>query len=399
MLRLFLYILAGLLGLTVVGYFTVAAPIADGRFNPKPDGPAAPGSDRAQAVHDTLAVADLHNDLLLWPRDPLDRYDRGHSDVPRLRAGNVALQVFAAVTQVPRGRSYAGTDADAMDQIPYLVAAQRWPVRTWTSRLERARYQARKLRRTVARDDALTLVRTRADLDRALARRADNPDVLGTLLAVEGLHALEGDAANVDTLVADGYRMMSLTHLHDNALGGSSTGLEKGGLTDFGAAVLDRMQAHDVTIDLAHASEAVIDDVLARVDEPVVVSHTGVRGTCDSPRNLSDRHIRAIAEQDGVIGVGVWETAVCGDTPAAAARAMRYVADLVGPEHVALGTDFDGTVSVPFDAAGLPRLTEALLEVGFTPGEVEQVMGGNVVRVLRKTFPPPSEKRPQQMGQ
>jgi microsomal dipeptidase-like Zn-dependent dipeptidase len=386
MLRLLLYVLAGLLGLAVVGYFTVAAPIADGRFNVKPDGPDEPVSERAQAVHDTLMVADLHNDLLLWPRDPLTRYDRGHSDVPRLRDGNVGLQVFAAVTQVPFDRSYQGT-AGGSDQIPYLVAAQRWPPRTWTSRLARARYQARKLRRAVARDEKLTLVRTQADLDRTLARRDTASDVLGTLLAVEGLHALEGEAANADTLVADGYRMMSLTHLHDNALGGSNTGLEKGGLTDFGKKVLDRMQAHDVTVDLAHASEAVIDDVLARTDAPVVVSHTGVRATCDSPRNLSDRHIRAIAEHGGVIGVGVWETAVCGDTPAAAARAMRHVADLVGVEHVALGTDFDGTVSVPFDAAGLPHLTEALLEVGFTPGEVEQILGQNVVRVLRQTLP------------
>jgi len=387
MLRLALYALAGLLGLAVVGYFTVAAPIADARFNVKPTGPATPVSDRAQSVHDTLLVADLHNDLLLWPRDPLERYDRGHTDVPRLREGGVGLQVFAAVTQVPQGRSYAGTDAGAIDQIPYLVAAQRWPVRTWTSRLERALYQARKLHRTVGRDDALTLIRTQADLTRTLARRGDNRDVMGTLLAIEGLHALEGTAANIDTLVDAGYRMMSLTHLHDNALGGSNTGLEKGGLTDFGERVLRRMTEHDVLIDLAHASNALIDDVLARTDAPVVVSHTGVRGTCDSPRNLSDRQIRMIAEQGGVIGVGVWERAVCGETPAATARAMRHVATLVGVEHVALGTDFDGTVSVPFDAAGLPHLTDALLNEGFTPEEIRKIMGGNVVRVLQRTLP------------
>jgi microsomal dipeptidase-like Zn-dependent dipeptidase len=211
--------------------------------------------------------------------------------------------------------------------------------------------------------------------------------VLGTLLAVEGLHALEGDAANVDTLVNAGYHMMSLTHLFDNALGGSSTGLEKGGLTDFGEDVLDRLKEQNVIIDLAHASEALIDDVLARTEEPVVVSHTGVRGTCDSPRNLSDRHIKVIAEQGGVIGVGIWDRAVCGDTPAATARAMRHVADLVGTEHVALGTDFDGTVSVPFDAAGLPHLTDALLDAGFSPKEIRQILSGNVVRVLQETLP------------
>ena len=388
MLRFFLYGLAVLSSLAAVGYFTVAAPIADAWYNTVQDESPYEVSERARAVHDTLMGADLHNDLLLWPRNPLRRYDRGHSDVPRLREGGVGLQVFAAVTQSPMGRSYQGTEADALDQIPFLVAAQRWPLRAWTSRLARARYQARKLRRATARDDRLMLLRTRADLDRMLARRADDPAVMGTLLAVEGLHALEGEVANVDTLVADGYRMMSLTHMFDNALGGASTGIEKGGLTDFGTTVLRRFQAHDVTIDLAHASEALVDDVLARTEGPVVVSHTGVRATCDSPRNLSDRHIRAVAERGGVIGVGLWETAVCGPGVAPTAAAMRHVADLVGTEHVALGTDYDGTVSVPFDATGLSLLTEALLSEGFSPREVEQIMGANVVRVLRRTLPP-----------
>ncbi len=388
MLRLSLYILAGLLVLVLLGYFVGAAPIADARYNTVQAEPPYAPSGRAKALHDTLMVADLHNDLLLWGRDPLERHDRGHTDVPRLREGGMGLQVLAAVTQVPRGRSYEGTSADALDQIPFLAAAQRWPVRTWTSRLERARYQAEKLRRAAARDEGLMLLRSRADLDTLLARRDENRAAMGTLLAVEGLHALEGETAHVDTLADDGYRMMSLTHLHDNALGGSSTGLRHGGLTDFGAAVVDRLAARDVTIDLAHASEALIDDVLARTSGPVVVSHTGVRATCDSPRNLSDRHIEAVAVRGGVIGVGLWETAVCGTGPAATAAAMRYVADRVGVEHVALGTDFDGTVSVPFDATGLPLLTEALLDEGFTPQETEQIMGKNVVRVLRRTLPP-----------
>ena len=388
MLRLFLYGLAGLLGLALLGYFTVAAPIADARYNTaQTEPPYDEASARAEAIHDTLLIADLHNDLLLWPRDPLQRYDRGHTDIPRLREGGVGLQVFAAVTQSPMGRSYQGTEAGALDQIPFLAAAQRWPVATWTSRRARARYQARKLRRATARDDKLMLLRTQADLDLLLARRDDNPAVMGTLLAIEGLHALEGNVANVDTLVADGYRMMSLTHMFDNALGGSSTGIERGGITDFGARVLDRLEARDVTIDLAHASEALIGDVLARTDGPVVVSHTGVRATCESPRNLSDRHIRAVAERGGIIGIGLWKSVVCGSTAAATAEAMRHVADLVGTEHVALGSDYDGTVSVPFDATGLPLLTEALLNEGFAPSEIEQIMGGNVRRVLHRTLP------------
>jgi microsomal dipeptidase-like Zn-dependent dipeptidase len=388
--RIVLCVLAGLLGLAVVGYFTVAAPIADARYNKVRAEPPYDASARAEALHDTLMVADLHNDLLLWPRDPHERHGRGHSDLPRLRTGGVGLQVFAAVTQVPWGQSYQGTAAGS-DQIPYLVAAERWPLRTWTSRLARARYQARKLRRTVARSEGLMLLRTQADLDTLRARREENPTAMGTLLAVEGLHALEGTVANVDTLVADGYRMMSLTHLFDNALGGSSTGIEKGGLTDFGETVLGRLKQKDVTIDLAHASEALIDDVLARTAEPVVVSHTGVDATCPSPRNLSDRHIRAIAGQGGVIGIGLWKKAVCGPTAAATAEAMAHVAGLVGTEHVALGTDYDGTVRAPFEAEGLPLLTEALLEEGFAPEEIEQITGGNVARVLRRTLPSAEE--------
>ena len=291
------------------------------------------------------------------------------------------------VTKVPFGRSYEGTPSDS-DQIAYLVAAQRWPVRTWTSLTDRALYQAEKLHRFADRSDGrLTVVRTADDLDRFLARRAQNSDLVAGLLAVEGLQALEGELARIDMLADAGFRMMGLTHLYDNALGGSSTGLDKGGLTDFGREVVRRLDERGLLIDLAHASEAVIDDVLALTDRPIVVSHTGVRGTCDTPRNLSDRHLRAIAAQDGLIGVGTWPTVVCDTTPAAIARAMRYVADLVGVEHVVLGTDFDGTVKPPFDATGLPQLTEALLDAGFRPSEIRQIMGENAVRFLREALP------------
>jgi microsomal dipeptidase-like Zn-dependent dipeptidase len=291
------------------------------------------------------------------------------------------------VTKVPFGRSYAGTPSDS-DQITYLVAAQRWPMRTWTSLTERALYQAEKLHRFASDSDGrLTVLRTASGLDSFLARRAQNPDLVAGLLAIEGLQALEGDLAHIDTLADAGFRMMGLTHLYDNAVGGSSTGLDKGGLTDFGRQVVRRLAERGLLIDLAHASEAVIDDVLAITNRPVVVSHTGVRGTCDTPRNLSDRHLRAIAAQGGLIGVGTWPTVVCDTDPAAIARAMRHVADLVGVEHVALGTDFDGTVKPPFDATGLPQLTEALLDAGFSASDIRQIMGANAVRFLRQSLP------------
>jgi membrane dipeptidase len=119
----------------------------------------------------------------------------------------------------------------------------------------------------------------------------------------------------------------------------------------------------------------------------VLSSHGGMRGTCDNHRSLTDDQARAIAASGGVIGIGFWPRATCGDDVAAIVRALRYAVDLVGVEHVALGSDFDGSVQVPFDASGLPLLTEALLQAGFGPADIEKVMGGNVVRVLQAMLP------------
>lgn len=385
MLKPILYGVLGLVVLCAVGYFFVAPPLVDARLNDTSAEPPFPASGEAEALHDRLFVADLHNDFLLWNRDLLDRYDRGHSDLPRLLDGGVGLQTFSVVTKVPFGRSYGGTPSDS-DQITYLVAAQRWPVRTWTSLLERALYQAERLHQFAERTDRLVVLRSQKDLENALMARVDDRERVAGLLAIEGLHALEGDPANVDVLADAGYRMMGLVHLHDNELGGSATGIDKGGLTELGREVVRRLDEQRLLIDLAHASEAMIDEVLAMTDRPVVVSHTGVRATCNTPRNLSDAQIRAIAAQGGVIGVGTWPTVVCSTEPAAIARAMRHVADLVGVEHVALGSDFDGTVKPPFDVTGLPQLTEALLDAGFSESDIRKIMGENVINLLRQTL-------------
>ena len=140
-------------------------------------------------------------------------------------------------------------------------------------------------------------------------------------------------------------------------------------------------------VDLAHASAATIDDVLAVAARPVVVSHTGVRGTCDNNRNLSDEQLRKIAAKGGVIGIGYWDAATCGTDARAVARAVRHAANVVGVEHVALGSDFDGAVTEPFDTTGVVLVTDALLEEGFTEEEVGAVLGGNVFRLLAETLP------------
>jgi microsomal dipeptidase-like Zn-dependent dipeptidase len=142
-----------------------------------------------------------------------------------------------------------------------------------------------------------------------------------------------------------------------------------------------------MALDLAHASPRVIDDVLTMTTAPVLVSHTGVQGTCEGPRNLSDDHVRRIAATGGLLGLAMFEGAVGGTSVEDTARAMRYTADLVGVEHLALGTDFDGSITAPVDASGLALLTEALMGQGFTDDEIARIMAGNALRVLCQVLP------------
>jgi microsomal dipeptidase-like Zn-dependent dipeptidase len=344
-------------------------------------------SDRALALHERLWVADLHADSLLWGRDLLVHSDQGHVDVPRLVEGNVALQVLAVTTKSPRHLNIERND-DRSDDVVLLAIALGWPPATWRRLLPRALHLAARADAMAGRSDGrLTIIRTRADLDTYDAVRRTRPAVTAGLLAIEGAHALDGDPANVEVVADAGFRMMSPSHFFDNAFGGSAHGIEKTGLTDRGREMIERMEARRMLVDIAHASGATIDDVLAMASRPVVASHTGVRGTCDNARNLPDAHLRGIAGTGGVLGIGFWPTACGGDDVASIARSIRYAVEVAGVEHVALGSDFDGAVPEPFDATGLVQLTDALLEAGFADDDIAMIMGGNVRRLLADTLP------------
>ena len=339
------------------------------------------------ALHQRLLVADLHADTLLWDRDLLRRGSRGHVDLPRLQEGGVALQMFTVVTKSPKHLNIERND-DRSDDITLLAIAQRWPPVTWGSLRDRALHQATRLTAASRRSQgALTLVRTAADLDAFLERRRADPRLVGALLGLEGSHALSGDLGNVGVLADAGFRFMAPTHFFDTDIGGSAHGVTKGGLTAKGREWVRALEERKVLVDLAHASPQTIDDVLAVARRPVVVSHTGVRGTCDNRRNLGDAQLRSIAATGGVVGIGFWDTAVCGDDARAVARAIGHAVRVAGAEHVGLGSDFDGAVTTPFDASGLPQVTQALLEAGMGEDDIARVMGGNVVRLLRQSLP------------
>lgn len=381
-------------GTLVVGAAGIVRPVLDAvvarserKHNPTPRVPSTPVSERASELHATLRVADLHADSLLFGRDLLLRGDRGHVDVPRLIEGRVALQVLSCAMKVPRHLNIERNE-DTSDDVLKIAIGKRWPPRTWRSILARALHQAGQARRLAAASGgAFRLIETRRDLDRYLAAREADPAMTAGLLSIEGATALDGDPANVDVVADAGFRMISPAHFTDTEFGGSAHGIEQGGLTDLGREMVRRMEARGVLLDVAHASGATIDDALTVSTRPVVASHTGVRGVRDNARNLSDAHLQGIAATGGLVGIGFWPTACGGPAAADIARSIAYAVERIGVEYVALGSDWDGAVPVPFDAANVVRLTDALLEVGLDGPAIRAVMGENVLRVLGEALP------------
>jgi membrane dipeptidase len=215
-----------------------------------------------------------------------------------------------------------------------------------------------------------------------MALRVKDPRPVGAMLTIEGLQNLEGKAANLNRLYMAGFRMAGLTHFFDNEVAGSMHGLKKGGLTPFGRDVVRWMEAKGMIVDIAHLSHAGVAEVLAMARRPVVSSHGGVQATCKVNRNLTDDEIRGVAKTGGIIGIGYWDAA------------MKHVRDLVGIQHVALGSDYDGATTVRFDTSQLVQVTQALLDEGFTPDDIRAVMGGNALRVIRAGLVPQAEASP-----
>ena len=344
-------------------------------------------SARAAALHRASAVVDLHADSLLFGRDLRRHSNFGHVDLPRLREGGVLLQVFGVATSAPFGMNIERNEAPGLLDTIALLFCNRLTPGCLGGPPARLAAQAQRLAQLTERDRGLVWVRTAADLEQLRARHTSDRAVLGAILGIEGAHALGAGPDALDRAFALGVRMVGLTHFFDNDYAGSAHGAAKGGLSELGRRTIARMEELGIAIDVAHLAPAAIDDVLAIARKPVVVSHGGVKGTCPNARTLSDAHLRGIAATGGVIGIGYWKEAVCGTAPADVARAIRYAVDLVGDEHVALGSDYDGGTVVSFDAGQLPVLTQAMLDAGLAETSVRRVLGENALRVLAATLP------------
>lgn len=371
----------------VVGFFTIAPGAVERSMNKTVAADLPEVTAQTHELHESLQIADMHSDTLMWDRDILKRSSRGHMDLPRLQDGNVALQVFSSVSKSPKNQNY-DSNSDQTDNIELLTVAQLQPPRTWGSLLQRSLYHAEKLEKAAADSDGqLRLVRTRADLASVLDDRAAGQNVTGALFSVEGLQNLEGDAGNFDQLYDAGMRMAGFTHFFDNETAGSMHGEAKGGLTDLGRTVFEEMERRGVIVDIAHASHPAIKEMLERATRPVVASHGGVQATCDVNRNLTDDEIRGVAATGGVVGIGYWDAAVCELTPAAVVDAIEHVIKVGGLATAALGSDYDGATTVAWDTSQIAVITQELRDRGRSDDEIRAIMGGNTLRVMGEVLP------------
>ncbi|MCB8969116.1 MAG: membrane dipeptidase [Ardenticatenaceae bacterium] len=354
------------------------------RVQPEPLPDVTPA---AQQLHQDSLVVDMHCDSLLFGRDLLSRSATGHIDLPRLQASNVAIQVFAAATRIPLGFNVTRTPAHSPDLLRIAGAVQASRM-AWQSPLGRALHMAQRLHEMAEQSGGqLRVLHNQEELAQLLAARKERPFLTGGILAIEGTQALNGNPANVDKLYAAGYRIIGLTHFYDTEFAGSAHGWRKGGLTAKGLDLLVRMGGYNILLDVAHLSPQALEDVLTVWQRPLLMSHGGVRATGDNPRNLSDDQIRAIAATGGVIGVGFWETAVGGRHPRHIIAALQHIIDLVGDDHAALGSDFDGGITTAFDAAQLAILTQQMLDTGFPETTIRKILGGNALRLLQSALP------------
>lgn len=358
-------------------------------------------------VHRSATLIDTHNDVTGRTVDGLDLGHASaetHTDIPRLKQGGASAVFFAA---------YVGAG--------YIEG-------------NRAAHRALQMIDTIRHDivekhpEDMIFTTTAAGIERA--RKSGK---IAALIGIEGGHAIEDDVRLLRTFYALGVRYMTLTHTRNLSWAGSSGEKDNQGLNGLGREVIAEMNRLGMMVDISHVSDKTFWDVLAASKAPIIASHSSCRALANVPRNMTDEMITALGKQGGVVQINFncgflsqksVDSAPSND-PAFVARAEKEVTGiqdprarraalsklmdemdkktvratiddvvahigrvkrLAGVAAVGLGSDFDGVSCVPVgldDVSKWPNLTRKLLENGYTPAEIRQIYGGNLLRVMR----------------
>lgn len=359
---------------------------------------------QARAIHDSLPVVDGHNDLPwalrtavdgdLSQADPSGPLPQLHTDVGRMIEGGVGGQFWSVYVPTDHPEPHATTNRQ-IDLVEALIA----------------------------HDDRLAVAKTADDV-----RRLRSAGLIGSMIGAEGGHSIEGSLANLEQLRKRGVRYMTLTHSETSDWADSATDEPRhNGLTEFGVSVVERMNHIGMLVDISHVSVPTMRQALDISTAPVIASHSNARALAPHPRNIPDDVLADVGARGGVVmavffpGFVVADTAremrglyavwrdvrerLVGDEAAIARELDRidreldvalgtssdicdhieHIATLAGIDAVGLGSDYDGMSLVPEDmpdVSSYPRITETLLDRGWSEGDLRKLLGDNVLRVL-----------------
>lgn len=330
-------------------------------FAPMIDPAAAPD------LHRSALVADLHCDSILVhmrnERDLAQRSSAGHLDLPRMMEGGVSLQVFAIWTD-PKALKPGEFDPFVRRGIAAVKA-----------------FCARN-------SDQIALALTPAD-----ALDIVNSGRVAAVIGVEGGHALEGSLERLADWFFAGVRVLTVTWCNSNELADSGADANKphNGLSALGREAVRRMNRLGMVVDVSHCSDAAFFQILDSSSAPVIASHSGVRALRDVSRNLTDEQLRALAGNRGVMGMVFLPHFLNAEESRASiadvVAGIDHVVQLVGPDYIGLGSDFDGfsgSLAGLEDVSKLPALTNRLFAKGYSETAVRNILGANFLRVWQE---------------
>jgi membrane dipeptidase len=375
-------------------------------------------SARAQKLHDSALVVDTHADTPQRFLDEgfdlgsTDSKDIGHMSLDKARRGNLGAEFFSIWVdpETNQGR-FARHTFDLIDSV-YEQAARH--------------------------PDRMVMAFSPNDIDRARKEHK-----LAALMGIEGGHSIENDIHLLRDYYRLGVRYMTLSWSNTNEWADSSGDIDDpkvqhhNGLTDFGKQVVLEMNRLGMMVDISHVADKTFWDVIATTKAPVIASHSSARALVDASRNMTDDMLRAVAKNGGVVQVNFFNgfddadfrRAMLAQTKDQAAAVQKYmyqlkaegkpvnyldvdhierewmakiprpplkslidhidhIAKIAGVDHVGLGSDFDGVSGATpqgiDSAADLPKITQALLDRGYSADDIKKILGGNLMRVFRK---------------
>jgi membrane dipeptidase len=289
------------------------------------------------------------------------RSDLGHVDLPRLKEGGVDCQIFAISSARDRTPPYALRTALEMIDVFY--------------------------RECMKNPDAMQTVYSHDDI-----LEAKEAGRIAAMLSIEGADVIEGKISMLRVFHRLGVRMVGLVHSLRNLLADGVTDARTGGgLSKLGMQAIEELDRLGMIIDVSHINDQGFWDVVDLANGPIIASHSNSRAICDHPRNMTDDMIKALAEKGGVMGMNFAPSFVHPTSPSVSTLVdhIDHIVDLVGPDHVGLGSDFDG---IPFTPAGLedvarmPNITEELIERGYVREDLEKILGLNHLKLIKNVI-------------